>query len=144
MAHYWILAADSSEARLFTREKKLSKPIERHDWLHPESRMPGSDLEHDRQGQTFSSQGHDQSDNQKQTDPKTREARDFARDVANYLDTARAKGEFKSLSIVADPSFLGLLREYLDSETRDLVDREVDKNLTRRSAETIAEAVDED
>lgn len=143
MAHYWILAADSSEARLFTREKKFSKPTERQDWLHPESRLPGSDLEHDRQGKTFSSHGHDQSDNQKQTDPKTREARDFARDVANYLDTARAKGEFESLSIVADPSFLGLLREYLDSETRDRVDQEVDKNLTRRSAETIAEAVDE-
>jgi len=143
MASYWILAADSAEARLFTRENKLSEPVERQDWLHPESRLPGSDLEHDRQGKNFSSHGYGQSDNQKPTDPKTREARDFARDVARYLDTARAKGEFRSLSIVADPSFLGLLREQLDSETRDLVDTEVDKNLTRRSAETIAEAVDE-
>ena len=142
MANYWILAADSSEARLFIREKKFSTPVERQDWLHPESRLPGSDLEHDRQGKTFSSWGHDQSDNQKHTDPKKREARDFARQVAEFLETARANGEFKSLSIVADPSFLGMLREQMDEDTRNLVEHEVDKNLTRRSAETIAEAVD--
>lgn len=143
MADYWILAADSSEARLFTREKKFSTPVEQQDWLHPESRLPGSDLEHDRQGKTFSSWGPDQSDNQKQTDPKTREARDFAHALAESLKTARANGDFKSLSIVADPSFLGLLREQMDEQTRELVDREVDKNLTRRSAETIAEAIDQ-
>lgn len=143
MAKYWILAADSTEARLFTRDKKYGPLSELRDWLHPESRLPGRDLEHDRQGKTFSSHGHDQSDNQKKTDPKTREARDFAREVTKQLEKARSQGEFESLSIVADPSFLGLLREQMDDETRGLVDVEVDKNLTRRSAETIAEALDQ-
>jgi len=143
MARYWILAADSTEARLFTREKKFSPLTERQDWLHPESRLPGRDLEHDRQGKTFSSHGYGQSDNQKHTDPKKREAQDFARELAGHLDTARANGEFESLSIVADPSFLGLLREQLDDNTRELIGVEVDKNLTRRSAETIAEALDQ-
>ena len=143
MARHWILAADSTEARLFTREKKFSPPIERQDWLHPESRLPGRDLEHDRQGKTFSSHGYGQSDNQKRTEPKQREAQDFARELAGHLDAARARGEFESLSIVADPAFLGLLRDQLGSDTRALIDKEVDKNLTRRSAETIAAAVDE-
>ncbi|HMB38392.1 MAG TPA: host attachment protein [Wenzhouxiangellaceae bacterium] len=143
MASYWILAADSTEARLFTREKKFSAPVERQDWLHPESRLPGRDLEHDRQGKTFSSHGYGQSDNQKHTEPKQREAQDFARQLADHLEKARTKGEIESLSIVAEPSFLGLLREQLDTETRALVDKEVDKNLTRRSAETIARAVDD-
>src|SRR6056297_1454092 len=138
MASYWILAADSTEARLFTREKKFSAPVERQDWLHPESRLPGRDLEHDRQGKTFSSHGYGQSDNQKRTEPKQREAQDFARELAGHLDAARARGEFESLSIVADPAFLGLLRDQLGSDTRSLIDKEVDKNLTRRSAETIA------
>ena len=144
MANYWILAADSTEARLFTRDKKFSPLVERRDWLHPESRLPGRDLEKDRQGATFASHGYGQSDNEKHTEPKKREAQDFARDLAKHLDTARANGEFKSLSIVADPSFLGLLRDSLDSKTRELIDREVSKSLTRRSAETIAEAVDKD
>ena len=143
MASYWILAADSTEARLFTRDKKFSPLVERKDWLHPESRLPGRDLENDRQGKTFSSHGYGQSDNEKQTEPKKREAQDFARELARHLDTARANGEFKSLSIVADPTFLGLLRDNLDGKTRELIDREVSKSLTRRSAETIAEAVDQ-
>src|SRR6056297_766294 len=71
MTSYWILAADSTEARLFTRDKKYGPLVERQDWLHPESRAPGRDLEDDRQGSTFSSQGHDRSANQKPTEPKT-------------------------------------------------------------------------
>ncbi|MEX0915620.1 MAG: host attachment protein [Wenzhouxiangellaceae bacterium] len=143
MANFWILAADSTEARLFTREKKYGPLAEHQDWLHPESRLPGRDLEHDRQGKTFASHGYGQSDNEKHTEPKKREAQDFARELAKHLDTARARGEFKSLSIVADPSFLGLIRECLDHNTRELIDLEVDKNLTRRSTETIAEALDQ-
>lgn len=143
MANFWILAADSTEARLFTRDKRYGPLTERQDWLHPESRLPGRDLEHDRQGKTFSSHGYGQSDNEKHTKPKKREAQDFARELAGHLDTARAKGEFKSLSIVADPSFLGLVREQLDENTRELIDLEVAKNLTRRSTETIAEALDQ-
>lgn len=144
MANHWILAADSSQARLFTREKKFGPLTEQQDWLHPESRLHGKDLEDDRQGKTFASQGYNQSEKQKPTDPKKREAAEFARELATFLDTAAARGEFESLALVADPSFLGHLRDALDPETRKRVGPEVDKSLTRRSAETIAEAVDAD
>lgn len=142
MASYWILAANSTEARLFSREKKFGPATEQQDWLHPESRLHGHDLENDRQGKTFASHGYGQDDNEKPTDPKKREAQDFARELAKYLDAARARDEFTSLAIVADPSFLGLLRDMLDEHTRQRVDREVTKNLTRRSIETITQAVD--
>jgi len=142
VSQYWVIAADSTEARIFTREKKFSPLIERQDLLHPESRLPGKDLERDRQGRNFSSHGHGRSDNQKPTDPKTREAQDFARELSEFLKKARARGEFQRLQVVADPSFLGLLRERLDAETRECVERAVDKNLSRRSPETIAEALD--
>ncbi|MFU8878384.1 MAG: host attachment protein, partial [Wenzhouxiangellaceae bacterium] len=141
MPRFWILVADAAEARLFTREKKFSPLVESRDWIHPESRLPGRDLERDRQGKTFSSFGHDQSPNQKHTEPKKREAREFARDLAKFIDAARARGEFDSLSIVAEPSFLGLLRESLGSGTRALIEHEVGKNLTRRSPDTIARAL---
>ncbi len=144
MSQYWVIAADSTEARLFERAKKFSPLVEQQDFLHPESRLRGADLETDRQGKTFSSHGYGQSDNQKPTDPKTREARDFAHELAERLNKARARGEFQRLQIVAEPSFLGLLREQMDSETRECVERAVDKNLTRRSPETIAGALDAD
>lgn len=143
MTGIWVLAADSTEARLFTREKKHSPLVEQQDWLHPESRLPGRDLEQDRQGKTFASHGYGQSDMQKRTEPKKREAADFARDLAEFLNAARARGEFGTLQIVAEPTFLGLLRERLDDHTRETVARAVARSLTRRSPETIAEALDQ-
>ena len=100
-------------------------------------------MENDRQGKTFASHGYGQDDNKKHTEPKTREAHDFARELANYLNTARANAEFEWLSIVADPSFLGILREHLDDHTRERIQREVNKNLTHESAEKIAKVIDQ-
>jgi len=142
MTEFWVLAADASHARLFHREKKFSPLVEVQDWLHAESRMPGRDLENDRQGKTFSSFGYNQSDNQKATDPKKREAQDFARELGDFLDAARARGEFTSLSVVADPSFLGFLRDTVKESTLRRIERAVPKNMTRHSAEDIARALD--
>ncbi|MGB0514385.1 MAG: host attachment protein [Wenzhouxiangellaceae bacterium] len=143
MSAIWVLAADSSEARLFSREKRYSALVEQQDWLHPESRLPARDLEDDRQGRTFASQGYGQSDMQKRTAPKQREASEFARTIADFLNQARARGVVDTLLIVAEPSFLGLLREHMDPNTRALVERAVARGLTRQAPEVIAKAVDE-
>lgn len=142
MSKYWVVAADSAEARLFTRDKKYGPLVEVDDWLHPESRLKGEELETDRPGATFASQGHGMDDNAPGTDAKRQEAESFAGEVADRLDKARARGDFEHLQIVADPKFLGLLRERLDDNTRDLVDKEVDKNMAQHSPEQIAEALD--
>jgi protein required for attachment to host cells len=142
MSKYWVVAADSSEARLFTRDKKYGPLVEVDDWLHPESRLHGHELETDRPGKSFASHGQGQTDHDPTTEPKKQEAEAFAGEVADRLDKARGRGDFEHLQIVADPKFLGLLRERLDDNTRDLVDKEVDKNMTRHSPEQIAEALD--
>jgi protein required for attachment to host cells len=143
MSQYWVIAADSTEARLFERAKKFSPLVEQQDFLHPESRLRGAELENDRQGKTFSSHGYGQSDNEPPTAPKQYEAETFARQLAHALDTARARGDFEHLQIVAEPKFLGLLRERMDDDTRERIERTVDKNLTRQSPDRIAEALNE-
>jgi protein required for attachment to host cells len=142
MPKYWVIAADASEARLFTRDKKFAPLTEQKDWLHPESRLHGHELETDRPGKSFASHGSGQSDMDPGTEPKKQEAERFATDLAKLLNTARARGDFEHLQIAADPTFLGLLRERLDSETRDCVERSVDKNVTKQSPDRIAEAID--
>jgi protein required for attachment to host cells len=142
MSNYWVLAADASKARLFTREKKYGPLTERKDWQHPASRVSGHDLETDRPGQSFSSQGGGQNVLDHGTEPKAQEAERFATELADMLDTARARGDFEHLQIAADPKFLGLLRARLDDDTRALIHREVDKNLTDQSSDDIAKALD--
>ena len=62
------------------------------------------------------------------------------------LDDAVQRAEHVAATAVASHPLSAaarLIRDRLDDNTRELIDVEVDKNLTRRSAETIAEALDQ-
>lgn len=142
MSRYWVLAADRSEARLFVRDKAHAPLQEVQDFLHPEGRMLAQELEADRPGRVFASHGYGQSDAEPATDSDTREAQRFARELAGILERASGLNEFDSLSIVAEPSFLGMLRAELGKNTQARVQFEVASHLTRRSPETISEAIE--
>lgn len=142
MGQYWILVADSARARLFSREKKFSRLEEIETLVHPESRLRRQDLVSDRPGQVQESKTPGESVNEEPTDPKTAEARLFARDIAHHLREARVAGTFRHLVLVADPRFLGLLRKSLDADTRECIAAEVAKSLVRGSTEDIARTVD--
>ncbi|MDX1625724.1 MAG: host attachment protein [Wenzhouxiangellaceae bacterium] len=150
----FVLVANASEARLFARKEKYGELSEVKDFLHPESRLSGKELEHDRQGSRRESpvgqgskaartEGHATSSQSKDTEPKTREAEDFARDLADMLGTARGRGDFEHLVLVADPSFLGKLRDALDAETRSAVVAGIDKNIVHADPDAIRETVNE-
>ena len=44
--------------------------------------------------------------------------------------------------LIADPRFLGMLREHLDDATLDRVITSIDKNLVKESAERIKDEID--
>lgn len=142
MEQYWILVADSARARIFSRDKKFSPLEEIETLVHPESRLHRQDLVTDRPGKVQESMTAGEYANDEPTDPKTTEARQFARDISQQLRESRVAGSFRHLVLVAEPKFLGLLRKSLDPGTRDLVTAEVAKNLVRESAEGIARTVD--
>lgn len=143
MSKYWVLAADRSEARLFVRDKPRAALQEVQDFAHPAARLRAQDLETDRPGRVFASHGYGQSDAEPATDAATREAQRFARSLAERIDRAALGKEFEALSIVAEPSFLGLLRGELGKAAQERIDIEVARHLTRRSPETIAEAIEQ-
>jgi protein required for attachment to host cells len=140
----WILVADSAQARLFSRRAARAALVEQQDWVHPESRLHGRELERDRPGRVFASHGYGQSDTQERGAPHRREAERFAAELAEVLDRARAENRFDHLVLVAEPRFLGLLRDHLAGETADRVTRSLDVELTQESAERIREALDRD
>ena len=143
MSKIWVLAADAGQARLFTRDKKFSPLVETASLLHPESRLKAQELGRDRPGQVHESRAYGESPSEEPSNLKKREAANFAREIAGRLKAARARGEFSELLLVSEPSFLGLLREQLDTETRRLVTREVVSNITRESPEVIARTLDQ-
>ncbi len=144
MSGYWVVAADSARARIFSRSKKFSPLEELETLVHPESRLHRQDLVSDRPGTVHESRTPGESANQEPTDPKVVEAQVFARDIAHRLREARLAGDYTHLVLIADPKFLGLLRKSLDEDTRNCVGHEVAKNVARETIDRIQRAADQD
>jgi len=135
----YIVVADAARARIFTHEAGALREID--NLVHPESREHTGDLRTGGKGE----QGGGATQSQRQTGnveaTADKHAAFFAIDLANYLKQARIQGKADGFVIAADPRFLGVLREKMDSNTRDKVIQEVDKNLSKASEKEIAEAL---
>lgn len=137
MSKTWVVVAGSSRARIFTVSKPRGPLQEREDLTKPSARQHETDLTSDRPGRSFDSWGKGRHAYEEPTPPKAREALEFSREVADRLDTARARSELERLVLVAAPAFLGLLRQHLGPELKKHVVLEIDKDLSRADAREI-------
>lgn len=127
----WVVVAHQAGARFmehksgFGRHLKLVREIE-----HPEGRMRNHEIDSDRPGEA-SAGGRGTSRRSMQHEETAHEhvVSAFAHTVASELSKARAGGAFDKLILVAEPGFLGVLREALDRPTAQLVVDSVKKNL---------------
>jgi protein required for attachment to host cells len=132
----WVLVADNTRARIFTAETPSSVLEEIKDMAHEEGRLHDRDITSDLPGKIKSafSVGHAL---EQPTDPKQHEADNFARHIAHYLTAAHNAKAFEQLLVVAEPSFLGLLRQHLPEAVKRLISFELDKNITASDAADI-------
>lgn len=133
----WVLVADKSRARIFSKNGR-SPFREEETFIHPESRLHEQDLTSDLPG----SDGGGNSSGQRhgkgpRVSPKRHEAQVFCKQVADHLESARAEQRFQRLLVVAPPAFLGLLREQFSPPLGALVTREVNKNLVHLKADEL-------
>lgn len=132
----WVIVADSCQAKIF-RLLKFPKLEEISHLEHPESRLHNQDLISSRPGRGFQSMGNSRSAYQQETEPKQVEAIKFASEIAHLLYTASNHGEFNRLYLIAEPSFLGLLRRHIDPQVQKNIIAEIAKELTSAPIETI-------
>lgn len=133
----WILAADSSRARIFAADGAKSPLQEVVDLVHPEGRWHDRDFASDEPGTSFDRAGQGQHSMGQRVEPKKEEALRFANEVCSRLDAGRQSGDFDKLYVIAAPSFLGLLRGAMSGATRRLVAAEFDKNVATHRVEEI-------
>ncbi|ASK33581.1 host attachment protein [Alloalcanivorax mobilis] len=137
----YIVASNAAHARVFAHEIGVLREIDRLE--HPQSQMHTGDLRTGGKG-TRSGGPSDApqraTGNQQATSDK--HAAFFASEVAEYLKDARASAQADRLMLIAEPRFLGVLRQKLDTPTRNAVIREVDKDLTKASVDQIARATE--
>lgn len=128
----WILVANSSHAKVF-RLTKFPKIEELTTFDHPESRMHNQELEGRKPGRNFQSGGTTRHAYQPETEPKDVEIEKFAKTISDYICSAHYQGNFGRLYLMASPSFLGLLRQRMNSHTQKSIVAEVAKDMTECS-----------
>ncbi len=131
----WILAAESSRARLFVQSGTALE--EREDFAHPRGRLHGRDITTDRTGRSFGV-GPTHHGMEPRTDTGRVEAEAFARELAAHLDALRTSGQLAELVLIAPPAFLGELRACLSAPLTKLVVRELDHNVVEETPAAIA------
>ena len=137
MSMTWVIAADSSRARILAAATRNGPLEEIEDLVHPESRLTEHELRTDTRGRTFDSAGQGRHAMEPKNSAKQQEAIRFAKQVCDTLSLAQGEGRYEKLYIVAAPAFLGLLRDRLNPMVQNRIAGEVNKNLATRSLQDI-------
>lgn len=125
----WIVVANHSRARFFTVESPSSPLTELYALTHVEGRLHDHELTSDLPGKIKNAGGIGGHAFEQPSDPKQHESERFAQAVAHYLESARIEHKFEQLLLVAEPSFLGVLRQYLSVDVKRLISFELDSNI---------------
>ena len=130
MKPQWILLANASLARLFSRDSPTDPLVPLATLQHPESRLKGSQLADDRPG-------HEATDNstggnrfEPRSDVRRKEHQRFARQIAERLEAGLVGQEFGALWLLASYPFLGELKAQLSDAVNKRVQLALDVDLT--------------
>jgi protein required for attachment to host cells len=138
MERTWILAADSSRARIFETLESGHTIREIEDFINPEGRASNRELTSDAEGRYY---GQGQQYRAHSTSPRVdaveHEAELFAKTIGEYLDKARTEHRYEKVHIIAPPKFLGLLRKKVGDEVRKLVTDETAKDISSLDSKEI-------
>ena len=141
MEKIWVVAADKVHARLFQAEHVTGPLKEVRDMVNPESRLQDRELLADDPGQTFSSGGGgpEHRYTYDEASEKEHQAQRFAAQVIDEVEKLRARGELVRLHVLAEPGFLGELRDHYSRPLQKCVASEVGKHVTRQRPEDVRE-----
>lgn len=144
MKKTWILIAHRGGARLFEnpgpgKGVDLVKEIP-----HPEGRLKNQDIDADRPGRTFDSHGQERHALEREQMPAEHLAVQFARQLAGMLDEGRVHRQYDRLVLVAEPRFLGWLRDALSPETAQRLVASLDKDLGEVDVRELPERLGKD
>jgi protein required for attachment to host cells len=137
----WILVADGARARLFALGKGAPRMVEIADFVNPEARMPGHELDQAPPPRVHDRIGEGRHAIEARTSPKQKAASQFAAMLGSYLEHALAERRCGDLVLVAPPRFLGALNAALGARLGRTVRLRIPKNLTRSTADEIREAL---
>src|SRR5207249_4988981 len=110
MTTTWIIAADSSRARILQVTDRARDLAEVEDLLNPEGRVHDRELISDAHPRFSGHSGGGPGSDREETSAAEHATELFAKRVGDYLDKARTAHRYDRLHLIAPPKFLGRLR----------------------------------
>lgn len=126
----WVLAADGYRARIFewSADHHLH---EIEDMVNPKGRMRNQDINAEPKGRHVGKGAKAPADtDESDVTPVQKEVERFSEAVARELDKARNEHRFDKLCVIAAPEMLGLLRENMTKEVKQMVEEEIPKDIS--------------
>ncbi|UCH53717.1 MAG: host attachment protein [Pseudomonadota bacterium] len=125
----WILVAHRAGGRLFENPGPGKGLTLVQDIPHPEGRLRDQDINADRHGGSADTRGAGRHSYEASQTPTEHVAVQFAKQLAEILDSGRSQQRYAQLVLVAEPRFLGNLRAAMSPQTASLVSATIDKDL---------------
>ena len=126
----WYLVLDATTARI-VRGLADTAEAGRPEIVIRSPVHPLREIMADKPGRSFASAGGSRrSSYEYASDPVKEGRRAFVRSSLALLEQHRRDGEFDALIVAAAPRMLGLLRDEMSAQLRQLVQREIDKDLS--------------
>jgi len=130
MKPQWILVANASHARLFSRESPTAPLVPLANIEHSESRLKGTQLADDRPGHEATDNSSGGNRFEPRIDVRRKEHQRFAHELAERLDAGLAAQEFSTLWLFASNPFMGELKAQLSDGVDKRVHLALDTDLT--------------
>jgi protein required for attachment to host cells len=140
----WVVVADHARARLFSAATPTAPLEEVEDLVNTDARSHDADRVSDKSGRMFGGapgHGHHSSAAEPHQTPKQIDADRFARQVCERLQADCNAGAMSKLYVIAEPDFLGMLRQHMSPQVRKRIAQEIAKDFTRQKAAEIRSAL---
>jgi protein required for attachment to host cells len=126
----WVLIADAARARVFETRGRGTGLTAVEDMALDAELAPSREIGSDRPGRSFESVGSARHAMESPSDPHREQKRQFARRIADALETRQAAKGFDRLVVVAPAVTMGDLRAALPDKVKAAVSAEVVADLT--------------
>jgi protein required for attachment to host cells len=138
MKEEWILVASRDEARIFSR-RGMGPLSLICDMGNPVGRLKAQDLESDTPGRSTDNRMRARHAYSTEESMRDRFLRDFYREVLERIEKADFAHQYDTLTLIAEPRLLGIIRALLPPGVKSSVTREIAKDLSFEDDKNILE-----
>ncbi|MCH9610521.1 MAG: hypothetical protein SP1CHLAM42_05880 [Chlamydiales bacterium] len=138
MRKVWIVVANRTKVRVF-RAENTHKLVEIKTLDYQDGHKHARDLNSDRQGRNNNRLGYGIDTIEAKTNVETKESVRFATEIAAMLDDGYKNQSFERLYLIANPPFVSIIKDALNTPITKLIQSEVHKDVTRARSEEVRE-----